>query len=92
MIMETECVRFAKLGDFSKNLEDFLQNYYKSHQNIDVWKGQSPFQSPIAAKLLEASGEAASFIYYNIMFALFSTLLFIIEMYILLRVLKLQRG
>ena len=27
---------------------------------IDVWKGHSPFQSPIAAKPLEASSEAAS--------------------------------
>ena len=42
IIIETECVRYEKkIEDFSKMLEDFLQNWYKSHQNIDVWKLQS---------------------------------------------------
>ena len=57
-----------KLKDFSKILEDFLQNQDKSHQNIvylDVQKGQSTLQSQIAAKPLEASGVAASFLYGN---------------------------
>ena len=50
-----EGVRFAKKWRIFQN--------YKSNQNIvyvDVWKGQSPFESPIAAKPLEASGEAAN--------------------------------
>ena len=54
-----------KTGGLFKNFGRFFVELYKSHQNIvylDVWKGQSPFQSPIAAKPLEASGEAASVI------------------------------
>ena len=49
------------MEDFSKMSEDFLQNLYKVIK-IYIF----PFQSPIAAKPLEASGEAASTIYvYN---------------------------
>ena len=71
-----KCLEFAKWEDdygnwmckicknwriFQKFWKIFCKiNIHKSHQNIDVWKGQSPFQSPIAAKLLEASGEAAN--------------------------------
>ena len=44
MIMKTESVRFAKIRGFFNNFGGFIQT----------------FQSPIAAKPLEASGEAAS--------------------------------
>ena len=49
------------MEDFSKMSEDFLQNLYKVIK-IYIF----PFQSPIAAKPLEASGEAASIEYRNI--------------------------
>ena len=58
-----------KIGGFFKNLEDFCKiniKIIKIHiVYIDVWKGQSPSQSPIAAKPLEASGKAASCIYVS---------------------------
>ena len=64
IIIETENVRFAKDWRFFQTFwEIFCKINNKSHQNvayIDVWTGQSPFQSSIAAKPLEASGKAAS--------------------------------
>ena len=52
------------MKDFSKMLEDFLQNFDKKViKTID----ESPFQSPIAAKPLKASGEAASLRYNTMM-------------------------
>ena len=67
IIIKTEYVRFAKTGGFFKNFGRFFVKLIISPQNIvyiDVWKGQSPFQSPIAAKPLEASCEAARIYIY----------------------------
>ena len=54
------CKIYKKNGGFFNNCGRFFAKLDKSHQNINVWKGLCPFQYPIAAKSLEASGEAAS--------------------------------
>ena len=46
------CKIYKKLEDLSKILEDFLQNWYTSHQNkvyIDIGRGIALSTPPIAA-------------------------------------------
>ena len=61
--METEYVRFAKNGGFFNNFGRFFQQLIQKSLKHRCLEGQSPFQSPIAEKPLEASGEAASLSY-----------------------------
>ena len=63
IIIKTEYVRFAKIGGFFKNFGRFFVKLIKKSSKHIIYRcleGESPFQSPIVAKLLKASGKTAS--------------------------------